>query len=456
MKKLLSILLICVLLFSMISCTSENGNETTGDLAQNSEPQDETAESGATDETTAADMTTTQPPVNESPLSISMSDLDEMMQPIFLGNTVKNETIMFIEKGDVRTLLYPIDEIISVTSYDGKKVYKEGKDYELVDGKIKILENSSIPCITKAKYYNYPGSRLTTIYNGKAVPTFWGESIMALWQVNVNYTHSSEWNGFKQKCQSDVFEDFIKKLQNGEDVTVIYSGDSITAGANSSFNGAYAPFLHTYPMLFCEALADLYGYTVRYIYVKDKLTDTAPRIPSKDYVAGTNGTITYINTAVGGWNSAKALNNIQSYVLDYISEYGCDLFVVALGMNDRYNSGNTSLIDNLKAITDRVLSAAPKANIALIATMVCNPDATNYQANEKADQRNGIKGLASDYRADGIACGVCDMGSVSLSILERKQFHDFSGNNINHPNDFFHRVYAQALLQTVIGYENMD
>ncbi|MBQ7292636.1 MAG: SGNH/GDSL hydrolase family protein, partial [Clostridia bacterium] len=214
------------------------------------------------------------------------------------------------------------------------------------------------------------------------------------------------------------------------------------------------------PMLFCEALADLFDYTVKYIQVKDNLSDTAPRVPSKDYVAdtngeGTKGTITYINTAVGGWNSAKALNNIQRYVLDYIEDYGCDLFVVALGMNDRYNSGDTTLIGNLESITDRVLQAAPKTGVVLVSTMVCNPHSTNYLANEKADQREGIKGLAEEFRAEGVACGVCDMGSVSLSILERKEFHDCSGNNINHPNDFFGRVYAQTLLQTVIGYENM-
>ena len=43
------------------------------------------------------------------------------------------------------------------------------------------------------------------------------------------------------------------------------------------------------------------------------------------------------------------------------------------------------------------------------------------------------------------------MTSMSLSILTRKDFYDYSGNNINHPNDFFGRVYAQTLLETVVG-----
>ena len=44
---------------------------------------------------------------------------------------------------------------------------------------------------------------------------------------------------------------------------------------------------------------------------------------------------------------------------------------------------------------------------------------------------------------------------MSQAILERKEFNDYSGNNINHPNDFFIRVYAQTMLQALLGYENL-
>jgi len=32
-----------------------------------------------------------------------------------------------------------------------------------------------------------------------------------------------------------------------------------------------------------------------------------------------------------------------------------------------------------------------------------------------------------------------------LELLTRKPFSDLSGNNINHPNDFSHRFYAQII-----------
>ena len=56
----------------------------------------------------------------------------------------------------------------------------------------------------------------------------------------------------------------------------------------------------------------------------------------------------------------------------------------------------------------------------------------------------------------GVPTNIARMTSVSLSVLKYKEFLDYTGNNINHPNDFFNRIYAQTLLQCVIGYENIN
>ena len=467
MSKILSVLLICAVLFGMISCTTDNGTETTSAQSRSTEPQNEATNdassettNSASNETTEPDAETTtgqsDPPAPTSPFGIDMADLNDLMQPIFAGNTVKNETVMFLEKGDVKTLLYPIDTIVSVTSYDGTVVYEEGKDYELVDGKIKVLENSSIPCITLAKYYTDPGHsiKLNTYYNGSAVRTYWGEDMMDEWQVNVNYTHSSEWNGFKQKSQSDVFDSFIKKLMNGDDVTVIFWGDSITYGHNASWVKGYAPYQHSYTMLFVEALADLFDYTVEYIKVNNTLTNTAP-VPTENYVAGTRGTITYINTAVAGWKSSHGVNNFLNYVGLKANQYGCDLLVIGFGMNDQIFEPTVTR-DNFKSMIDSILLLSPDASVVMISTMMPNPNSVSKWYNGQDKQAPYLKELSQQYIAKGVACGVCDMTSMSKSVLQRKDFHDYSGNNINHPNDFFMRVYAQTLLQTVIGYENMD
>ena len=43
------------------------------------------------------------------------------------------------------------------------------------------------------------------------------------------------------------------------------------------------------------------------------------------------------------------------------------------------------------------------------------------------------------------------MTAMHIDLLKANRFRDMSGNNVNHPNDFLARVYAQVVLQTVAG-----
>lgn len=386
-------------------------------------------------------------------LNISSDRLDESMQPVLDGTVVSNETVMFIDAGDERALLYRIDRILSVTSYDGSKTYVEGQDYELRDGRIVALAGGAIPCITSARYYGADASSLlVTNHNGKNVFTYWGEGrAMTDWQVCVTYTHTDTWDGFIQPCEQGVYERLIGKLQRGEDVTVMFYGDSITYGASSSYAYNYAPYRITYPMMLTQALADLFGYTVH--YVSTDLSGTCA-VPTQDYVAGTNGTITYINTSVGGWNSADAVSHCDQYVMPFVSAYGCDLFIMAFGGNDAAQEPKQTCA-HMQAVCDRLLEQVPDVSLLLVSTMVPNPNAVNGWYGNQYRQEPHLLRAASAYRASGVPCAVSRMTSMSLSILERIEFSDYSGNNINHPNDFFARIYAQTLFETLIGYGNL-
>ena len=137
------------------------------------EPETEApTEEVTTEEVTTEEVTTEAPLKDQLGLNIKDEDMIEAMQNIFGGTTSVKETVMFLDKGEVKSLLYPIKSIVSVTSYDGKKVYEEGKDYVVEDGKLKITADSSIKVITSDKYYNHAGSIIQM--NGK--PMFWGES----------------------------------------------------------------------------------------------------------------------------------------------------------------------------------------------------------------------------------------------------------------------------------------
>lgn len=476
MKKTFAWLL-CGLLFltlcsagALISCT-EPGDTTTDtdtETATDPETDPETGYATATEvvSDTAAETdpatepatetvteTETETEVETIDLGISMDSLKEEMQLLYSGTQVRNETVMFLDAGEEKSLLFCADSILSVTSYDGTKTYEEGVDYELKDGKLVALDGGSLPIITSETYYGAPSSSyLMTSYNGKNVYTHWGEgTAMTNWQVNVSYTHSDSWEDFLQTCEIGQFEGLIAKLKAGEDVTVIFYGDSITNGASASFIYSYAPYNYSYPLLFTEALADLFRYNVT--YVRAGLAGTS-QVPSDYILEDARGTITYINPAVGGWTTQNGLDNYDTYIKPFIEQYGCDLFVLAFGMNDAAGAPRT-VANTQKKTLQKVLEQSPAASLLVVSTMLPNPDATNGWFGAQANQEKALESMVSGLQKDGVSCALARMGSTSRAILEHKNFRDYTGNNINHPNDFFSRVYAQCLLQTLIGYENM-
>ncbi len=409
------------------------------------EAEETTAEETTAEETTEEETTVWLP-------DVSMSDLSDIMQPIFRGNTVKNETVMFLDKGDTKKLLYPIDSIVSVTNYMGTVTYREGIDYVLEDGMLKVTKNSAIPCITRARYLDVADPTLQTWFEGELHNTYWGEGrLMTDWQVCVTYTHSEEWGGFTQNCEAQTYEKLLRKLQAGEDVTIIFYGDSDSYGACSSYMSGHAPYQPSFAMLTTYALADLFDYTVHHVRLAER-TDTAP-IPSEDYVAGTRGTITYVNSSVGGWGTRDGANNLNTHVKPYIEEYGCDLLIIALGGNDATMPAR-SAANNVSMIIKRVLPMAPDTSFLILATTMPNPDSVGWFVKQDLQEAEFIL-MAEEYEGKGIPCAVACMTSVSLAVMERKDYRDITGNNINHPNDFTSRLYAQTMIQALIGYENM-
>ena len=417
------------------------------------EPEPETeapTEEVTTEEVTTEEVTTEAPLKDQLGLDIKDEDMIEAMQNIFSGTTSVKETVMFLDKGDVKSLLYPIKSIVSVTSYDGKKVYEEGKDYVVEDGKLKITADSSIKVITSDKYYNHAGSIIQM--NGK--PMFWGESQVKQWQVSVTYEHDAAWEGYVQESQLEIYQNFVKKLIAGEDVTVFFYGDSITWGACSTYAEGVQPKQGAYAMLFTEALADLFGYKVKYINTGLQASMPCHPVPTAEYGTGDRGTITYVNTAIGGWNSNDGVTNFDKFVKQQVEKHGCDLFVIGYGMNDG-GMAVTQTKANIKKMIDAMYEIKPEVSVMIVSTMTPH-SGSNWDHASIQQQERQLESLAKQLRKDDKAVAVACVHSVSVAIQEHKTFNDYSGNNINHPNDWFYRVYAQTLLQTLIGYENMN
>jgi hypothetical protein len=49
-----------------------------------------------------------------------------------------------------------------------------------------------------------------------------------------------------------------------------------------------------------------------------------------------------------------------------------------------------------------------------------------------------------------VGAALADLTSLWADLLDRKSVHDLTGNGINHPNDFGHRLYAQTILGLLV------
>ena len=101
---------------------------------------------------------------------------------------------------------------------------------------------------------------------------------------------------------------------------------------------------------------------------------------------------------------------------------------------------------------DSVLESVQDTDILLVSTMV--PHLLSSKDDMQDEQEAELLSIAEQYNTGDNACAVACMTSVSQSIYEKKEYRDCTGNNLDQPNDFLHRIYAQTLFQTVLGYEN--
>ena len=381
--------------------------------------------------------------------SLDRFDLDTWMTPIWRGRTAYHESVMFIGDEGRAPLLYDPARIVSVRSQDLRTEYEPGRDYECRDGFLLRPAGSRMTAIPESLYYSKNSAsaiELVTRRGGVPTQTYFSEAIYH-YQVFVTYTHAPARRLPVPADESAVFAPLLEKLTRGGDVTLVFFGDSITNGASASGRTGEAPGTPIWPQMFTFALAKRFGYTVR--FVQPGLPSTL-RVPKEPVVFGGRGTITYVNPSVGGWSARHGVERYDEYVRPFLDRYGCDFFLYGFGMNNGRNDEATERA-LVRQVTDRVLAQTPTASLLLLATMVPNPAAINGWYGNQARFEPMLYELAAEYRAAGAACAVAPMTSMSRALLERKRFCDYTGNNINHPNDYMARLYAQTVLATVAG-----
>ncbi len=348
----------------------------------------------------------------------------DLFKPFWQGETVEGESVLFIRDASTgeanAQLLFPAESIVNVSrAVDWKTqhgiVFENGRDYVFKPGsrEITLPKDSRIPSYTADALRRSSGSQKykLTHRDGNGEILFGATDEYHQMQVCINYRHKAEtWPSGLPIFDEKALPRTIQKLRNKETVSVVLLGDSISTGCNASGWANSAPHQPPYQDLLLQHLKNTY---------------------SPD--------ITLTNLAVGGTSTPWGISRVPDVVAAKP-----DLVILAFGMND--SSGRSA--EEYKANTAEMIKAtreySPGTEFILVATMLGNSDWVTLKHDLFPQYRDALAELVQP----GVA--LADMTSIWAEMLKRKKDCDLTGNGVNHPNDFGHRVYAQVLTTLLV------
>lgn len=343
-----------------------------------------------------------------------------LLEPFWNSETAHRESLFFVQGEGAPAasarLYYPAKKILAIHSSDGKTVYELGKDLELSpDGKeLVVVSGAKVPHIQAAEMFPAAGAE-RSIAHKAGDPTKHVLFENGRWfhdqQVEVTYLHDDEvWGSAVPQFHTEQLPKTIAKLRAGAPVTIGVSGDSISAGGNASGPIKAAPGMPAFPELVAAQLEQHYG--------------------SK---------INLKNRAVGGWTSQNGSDDLDALLAEKP-----DLVIIAYGMNDVGYRNPELYRQTIASMLERIHQANPETEVILVSTMLGN----SQWAPTPAEMFPAYRDVLASLTGPGIA--LADVTTLWQQLLTRKELLDVIGNGVNHPNDFGHRLYAQAILAMLV------
>lgn len=357
------------------------------------------------------------------------SGWEKALSPLWEGDTVYEETAMLLADRQGRLpapgLLCPAERILSVCDYGRRREYRAGRDYALTDtGGLSVPDGSALYDLAcpYGRYYQdwyIPGVNRPMVGGGAQMRTeaVGGCGGLTDFQIRITYRRRAAFPGPVPPAKGGLLPRTAGRLERGEPLTVALLGDSISAGWSASGFAGLPPFQPPYFRLFTEALRQ--------------------RCPVREH-----------NLSVGGKTSVWGREAAQTAAL---AAAGPDLAIVAFGMNDGASERMTAEIfrDNVAEIVRAVRSRCPHTEWLLVSPMLPNAELGYEEGVSVLQHQHEYPAALADLEGESGGVAVADVTSVHRTLLGRKAYRDMSANNINHPNDFLHRVYAQVLLRTL-------
>lgn len=357
------------------------------------------------------------------PVADQLPSLDLLKGP-WEGGTINREGLMFVKGKDgppSAKLLYDARRILSVHSADGLKPFKSGEDYQLTpDGSALVLIGSRIPFINESDLFRPKGAPNSIGHRAGHADIsvlfdngHWFHDM----QVEVTYEpREARWTGERPAFAGDRLKNTLAKLKAKKALKLAVSGDSISQGYNASAFSKTAPFMPPYPDLVAAQLRKTYGADVK-----------------------------LDNLAISGWSVSQGVKDF-----DRLLKLEPDLIIIAYGMNDVGGRDPVGFKAQVETMLRKAKETNPSTDVILVAGMTGNPDWFATPAEMFPKYREALASL------EGPGVVLADLTSVWLKVLERKRFTDLNGNGVNHPNDYGHRLYAQAILSLLIPRPTSD
>ena len=339
--------------------------------------------------------------------------------PVWDSREIEGDTLFFIyaenERAAKASLLFIPERTPVLQSATREITYEIGRDFSWAAGSrsIVLTRDSRIPFKTTAELHPAPGSpnSYDGFRDGKSHMLYAQGRFFHDLQTAASYTAAESWTGPKPALAKEL--DRIRaRLTAREPVKLVVLGDSISTGLNASLTGDAAPRQPGYPDLIAQSLEKRFGAKVE-----------------------------MKNLSVIGRGANWGLAQMPAVIAE-----APDLFLCAFGMNDASaRIPPDQFAATLREIVTQLHAARPDCDAILISPMHANPEWNKSSPELYPAYSTEMKKLAAP------GCALADVTTMWTALLEKKGVLDLSGNGLNHPNDFGHRIYADVVLAVIAG-----
>jgi hypothetical protein len=372
-----------------------------------------------------------------------------------------------------KKLLYPIDDVISVTNDKFNKWYVKGVDYKIIDGKFVFIEGGNCP-FWKGNFIvpanaddSYVDPALNTGTSGSAASWYRtdenGDKGLNLiydgyhekCTLYVTYKHSKTWaelgeEGYspeKPENYGEKVKYFYEKLASGEEINALVYGDSTATGCGST------GMLKNYE-LFSREPDENGEYQVT---LRKETCDGISAVPFFEQATnelvkryGKGNKVNYYNIANGGTGAAWGKKSVLPRV-DYINKYYGkkivpDIIFIKYMANDIRTTPD-SFLDSTESMVSDFKRLYPNALVVLVSGKINNERC--YLFRDYHENALKLNDVLSFVAAKYDNCVAAKTTPFWINALKSKDYEDYLSNNINHANDFWAKVTAQIIVATI-------